>query len=136
MLRNSDWGVAREEYLWRLYSKLCTRVATKRLTDGVGDERLILESLYRIFADCRKCLSRCVDDREPCMAIMTYLEEHLRPFLAKWFTLQKADCWQDSNRIKKFRQEWGTIYTASVDFAYTLRKIGGFSVDLLGERDG
>ena len=79
---------------WRLYIEAATRISTQPLSDGGGNLREALTSLYGLFAITRESLKA----GRPSAALVagghsveylaiTMLNRELRPFLSKWHPL-------------------------------------------------
>jgi hypothetical protein len=79
---------------WRLYIEAATRISTQPLSDGQGNLREALTSLYGLFAITRESLKA----GRPSAAVVagghsveylaiTMLNRELRPFLSKWHPL-------------------------------------------------
>jgi hypothetical protein len=79
---------------WHIFVELASRISTQPLADQTGDIREALTSLYKLFDIIREQLKRLPpttrfiaeagQHKTVASMALTILNEHLRPFLAKW----------------------------------------------------
>ncbi len=127
---------------WNMYIELKTRIALVTLNNDEGLMREALSSLYKVFQETRKILREygpvLARGQRPFSPIaITVLNDHLRPFLAKWHPLlsdweeqrptdttqyQHEQAWEYR---QTFRGELAKLQTALLDYADALAKIAG-----------
>ena len=91
---------------WELYIEMLTRIATQPLPTEAGDEKVALESVYRLFGITREILRRHGPGTiEFSKVAIPVLNQVVRPFTAKWHKKSlQGDLDQESQR-KAFRSE-------------------------------
>lgn len=93
---------------WDLYVELKTRIASQALDDNEGDDLAALTSIYKLFLLTReRMLQHGVQCARAGLLIISFLNQNVRKFTAKWHKLSLNEKWKDNpetNRLE-FRNE-------------------------------
>jgi hypothetical protein len=124
---------------WRLYIEAATRISTQSLTDGGGNLREALTSLYGLFATTRESLkagraSSAVASGGHSVEYLaiTMLNRELRPFLSTWHPLLRE--FESANPAgpesswphnAKCRQELDRVRTNIIEYALGFARLAG-----------
>lgn len=107
--------------VWRFYVDLCTRITTRPLPDGHGDEREALDSLYTVFTNARYVLEN-TKNKKILTLVIKIMEFGIRPFITKWHTEQK----NDRLDVKEFRKELRNLQMTLKHLTKELGEEAGF----------
>jgi hypothetical protein len=119
-------GADRSKAGWRIFVEVASRIATQPLAPGEGVLREALQSLYTLFGairdELKAMLPTPVASGENTIEViaLTILNEHLRPFLAKWHPRLLA--WEQHWEKKK-EAEWPEAETFRSELAALRRRI-------------
>lgn len=103
-----DWNPqeADKEAAWELYIELLTRITTKGIKPGDGDEETALKSIYSLFGITRDVAKRngrdCTNFTKIAIVI---LNQVIRPFTAKWHKISMVGGFKEKDVCNHFRKE-------------------------------
>lgn len=96
---------ADKEAAWEMYIELLTRCATRMLSENEGDNREVLDSLYKLFDITREILKKYKRNCENFSKIaICVLNQHIRPFVSEWHRYD-LEGKPDTNGWGNFREE-------------------------------
>ncbi|MDM8548777.1 hypothetical protein QUF72_01815 [Desulfobacterales bacterium HSG2] len=116
---------------WELYVELLTRVTTRELDTGEGDEETALQSIYSIFGTTRNVIKHygrdCLEFTKIAVLI---LNQVINPFTAKWHKLQMENAFQTKEGCHKFRKELSELQPKLRNYTKMLGDMAGVEEDL------
>ena len=95
---------------WELYIELLTRITTQPLPEESGDNKTALDSVYSLFPLTREVIKRkgsgCLEFTKIAIVV---LNQVIRPFTAKWHKLSLEGAFEDSQKVREFREELANL---------------------------
>jgi len=106
---------------WELYVEMITRIATQRLDEGMGDEKVALESIYSLFGITREILkSKGPKSVNFAKLVIPVLNQIIRPFTAKWHKISLEGGFSNQETCMEFRTELDQLAEKLVSFSKML----------------
>ena len=90
---------------WEFYTELRTRITTQPLAYRAGDEATALTSVYRLFELSRGIIKSNVGCNHFAALTVRVLNQHVRPFTAKWHRVQTEGLLSSADVRYEFRRE-------------------------------
>jgi hypothetical protein len=116
------------ELAWELYCELRTRVTTQALPLRDGDEATALKSLVDFFGMARKAMTRHFGAHHTSALMFHGLNNHIRPFTARWHAQATAGRLKSMDQRFRFRSELTELQS-------TLRILAGVLGTMVGDND-
>lgn len=106
---NLSFQQADRKAAWELYVELSTRIVTRRLPPGCGDEKAALDSVHALFPITREILRRHGKKAVKFHKIAISILDQVRPFTAKWHKESLSGAFDDGGKRQEFRTELGAL---------------------------
>ena len=90
---------------WELYTELRTRITTQPLAYRAGDEATALTSVFRLFELSRGIIKSNFGCTHFAALTVRVLNQHVRPFTAKWHRVQTDGLLSSADVRYEFRRE-------------------------------
>ena len=90
---------------WEFYTELRTRITTQPLAYRAGDEATALTSVYRLFELSRAIIKSHGGCTHFAALTIRVLNQHVRPFTAKWHRVQTEGLLSSADVRYEFRRE-------------------------------
>ena len=110
---------------WEMYVELITRITTRPLPLGEGDEKAALDSVYSLFPTTRALLKTYGRKGQTFSKLaVVVLNQVIRPFTTKWHGVAIAG-FQNGPAIAAFRSELTDLQVVLASYAAALSEIAG-----------
>jgi hypothetical protein len=116
------------ELAWLLFCELRTRVTTQPLPLRDGDETAALNSLVEFFKLARSAIVKYTMAHHTSALMVYGMNEHLRPFTARWHAQSTAGKLKSMDQRFQFRSELSELQA-------TLRILAGVMGTMVGDKD-
>ena len=121
-----DFNENDRDAAWELYIEMLTRIVTRPLPAGSGDERAALDSVYSLFPTTREILRRQGRNALQFSKVaIPVLNQVVRPFTAKWHGESRAGAFDDPARRAQFRAELELLQEDLRNYNRLLANIAG-----------
>lgn len=122
-----DWNPsdADRRAAWAFYTELRTRIATQRLRYQEGDEATALQSIFRLFGLSRTIIKEHDRCTHFATLTVTVMNEHVRPFTARWHRKNVAGRVSSADERFIFRQELSHLQKKLSQFSRLLGLLAG-----------